>query len=85
MKEQEMRILKTGECGSLSGKSTLTYQIGCDNDNNVYLALTDNSGKGVFFSSRYTVKEDLILPRTPGRFSSFPSSFFGAYLYILSH
>ena len=28
MNEQEMRILKTGECPSLSGKSTLTYQIG---------------------------------------------------------
>jgi hypothetical protein len=46
--EQKMRILKTGECPSLSGKSTLTYQIACNNDNEVYIALTGNSGKGIF-------------------------------------
>jgi hypothetical protein len=48
MNEQEMRILKTGECPSLSGQSTLTYQIGCNNDNEVHVALTGNSGKGIF-------------------------------------
>ena len=48
MKKQEMRILKTGECSSLSGKSTLTYQIACNNDNEVHVALTGNSGKGIF-------------------------------------
>ncbi len=48
MKEQEMRILKTGECPSLSGKSKLTYQVGCNNDNEVHVALTGNSGKGIF-------------------------------------
>ena len=46
--EQEMRILKTGECPSLSGKSTLNYQIGCDNDKSLYVRLTDNTGAGIF-------------------------------------
>ena len=45
---KKMRILKTGECPSLSGKSKLTYQIACNNDNEVYVALTGNSGKGIF-------------------------------------
>ena len=45
---KKMRILKTGECPSLSGKSTLIYQIACNNDNEVYVALTGNSGKGIF-------------------------------------
>ena len=46
--KEEIRILKTGECESLSGKSTLTYQISCNNDNEVFLALTGNSGAGIF-------------------------------------
>ena len=28
-----MKVLKTATCKTLSGKSTLTYQIGCDPDN----------------------------------------------------
>ena len=46
--KQEIRISKTGECPSLSGKSTLTYQIGSNHDSEVYIALTGNSGKGIF-------------------------------------
>ena len=48
MKKQEMRILKTGECPSLSGQSTLTYRIGSNNDNEVYMSLKGNTGKGIF-------------------------------------
>jgi hypothetical protein len=57
MKEQEMRILKTGECSSLSGRSTLTYQIACNNDNEVYIALTGNSGKGIFNKDWFELEE----------------------------
>ena len=57
MKEQEMRILKTGECPSLSGKSTLTYQIGCNGDKEVYIALTGNSGKGIFNKDWFALDE----------------------------
>ena len=48
MKKQEMRILKTGECPSLSGNSTLSYNIGSNNDNEVYMSLNGNTGKGIF-------------------------------------
>jgi len=48
MSKQEMRTLKEGSCQSLSGRSTLTYMIGCTADNELYLCLTDNTGKGIF-------------------------------------
>ena len=48
MSKQEMRTLKTGSCPSFSGRSTLTYKIGCTNDREVYLCLVDNSGSGIF-------------------------------------
>ena len=57
MNEKEMRILKTGTCKSLSGKSTLTYQIGCNNDNEVHVALTGNSGGGHFSSDWVSLEE----------------------------
>lgn len=44
----EMRILKTENCPSLSGLSTLTYNIGCKDDKEVYLCLADNTGQGIF-------------------------------------
>jgi hypothetical protein len=55
--EQEMRILKTGECPSLSGKSTLSYQIACNNDNEVHVALTGNSGGGHLNSDWVSLEE----------------------------
>ena len=55
--EQEMRILKTGECSSLSGKSTLTYQIACNSDNEVHVALTGNSGGGHLNSDWVSLEE----------------------------
>ena len=55
--EQEMRILKTGECPSLSGKSTLTYQIGLEGDKKVFLSLTRNSGSGIFNKDWFDIEE----------------------------
>jgi len=55
--EQEVRILKTGECPSLSGKSTLAYQISSNNDNEVYIALTGNSGAGIFNKDWFALEE----------------------------
>ena len=57
MEEQKIRILKTGECPSLSGKSKLTYQIGSDTDNNVHVALTGNTGAGVFNKDWISLEE----------------------------
>ena len=52
----EIRILKTGECQSLSGKSTLTYQIGSDSDK-LYIALTGNTGAGIFNKDWFDIEE----------------------------
>ena len=43
-----MKILKTKECPSLSGLSTLSYKIGCNNDKEVCLSIVGNTGKGIF-------------------------------------
>jgi len=48
MNQKEIRILKTGECPSLSGRSTLAYRIGSDNFDDIYLSLTGNTGQGLF-------------------------------------
>jgi len=55
--EKKMRILKTGECQSLSGKSTLTYNIGANGENDIYVALTGNSGAGIFNKDWFALEE----------------------------
>ena len=45
---KEMKDLKTSECPSLSGLSTLSYKIGCNNDKEVCLSIVGNTGKGIF-------------------------------------
>ena len=55
--DQEIRILKTGECPSLSGKSTLTYQIGSNNDNEIFIKLAGNSGGGHFSPDWVTLEQ----------------------------
>lgn len=47
-----IRILKIGTCPSLSGKSTLTYHIGCTDDGQVMIRLFSNTGGG-FFSNEW--------------------------------
>lgn len=48
MNEKEMRVVKIATCPSLSGKSTLTYHIGCMDDRAIYLRLAENTGQGNF-------------------------------------
>jgi hypothetical protein len=60
--DTSMRVLKTAACKTLSGKSTLTYQIGCNSEAEIFLRITKNSGGG-FFSDEWvafaTVQEAL--------------------------
>ena len=42
------RILKRNTCPSLSGRSELTYHIGCDETHAIYLQLAGNTGTGKF-------------------------------------
>lgn len=45
---EEMRVLKIVTCPSLSGRSTLTYHIGCKGEGAIYLRLYENTGRGNF-------------------------------------
>ena len=51
-KEQEFRVLKSGTCPSLSGKSKLTYDIACGAENDLHVRVLKNSGGG-YFSAHY--------------------------------
>jgi hypothetical protein len=56
--DTSMRVLKTSSCKTLSGKSTLTYQLGCNSDAEIHLRITKNSGGG-FFSDEWVKHEDI--------------------------
>lgn len=46
--ETPIRVLKIAECPSVSGQSTLTYHVGADRSDELYLRLYGNSGGGQF-------------------------------------
>ena len=48
MTTETTRVLKTGSCPSLSGKSKLTYEIGAGPDSGICMRITRNSGAGMF-------------------------------------
>jgi hypothetical protein len=52
----DMRVLKTATCKSTSGKSTLTYQIGCTSDSSIHIRITKNSGAGFFNDEWVAIK-----------------------------
>ena len=47
-----IRVLKIASCPSLSGKSTLTYELGCTSDSEIQIRIKANSGGG-FFSQEW--------------------------------
>ena len=48
MTTDNVRILKTGTCPSLSGKSKLTYEIGAGSASEICVRVTKNTGAGMF-------------------------------------
>ena len=50
--DSSVRILKAANCPSLSGKSTLTYHIGCNAESDILLRVVANTGGG-FFSKEW--------------------------------
>ena len=54
----DMKVLKTSSCKTLSGKSTLTYQLGCTSDSAIHLRISKYSGGG-FFSDEWVKYEDI--------------------------
>jgi hypothetical protein len=45
--DDTIKVLKTGTCSTLSAKSTLTYQIGTQDDE-IHVRITKNTGGGLF-------------------------------------
>jgi len=43
-----LRILKISTCPSLSGRSDLTYHIGCNTEGDIYFRVVANTGSGQF-------------------------------------
>lgn len=54
----EPRILKIANCSSLSGRTTLTYHVGCYDERNVCFRIWTTNGKGVF-SKEWTSAFDI--------------------------
>ena len=51
------KILKTATCKTLSGNSTLTYQIGSKADSSVYVHISKNTGGGYFSTEWVSLKD----------------------------
>ena len=54
-----IRILKMGSCPSLSGKSTLTYHIGCNEKSKILFRIANNTGGG-FFSKEWIALDTIL-------------------------
>lgn len=51
-----LKVLKIGNCSTLSGKGTLAYQISCDQTSEIFLRITANSGGGWFSADWVSLK-----------------------------
>jgi hypothetical protein len=70
---QVLRIIKITTCPTCSGKATLTYHVGCNDDKQVYIRIVANSGGG-FFSDEWIKLTDIqaVLDGAPFPVTSFP-------------
>lgn len=53
------KILKIGNCTTLSGKGNLGYQVGCNDQTEIFLRITSNSGGG-WFSADWIPLKDIL-------------------------
>jgi len=53
----DMKVLKTATCKTISAKSTLTYQVGSEDDE-LYIRITNNTGGG-FYSGEWVAMNDI--------------------------
>jgi len=67
----QVRILRSAQCKSLSGRSTLTYEVGATADGEIHLRVTSNSGSGCFGREWTPLRElQRELARAPGPVTS---------------
>lgn len=67
-----LRVLSVASCPSLSGRSNLIFQIGCDEERSIHMRVVENSGKGYFNKNWISFKaiNDLLLEDTPLTFNT---------------
>jgi len=69
--KKDFHNLVVNQCPSVSGKSTLTYHVGIDEDNRLYLRVADNSAGGLFSKEWIALAEiENILGKLVGPFTS---------------
>ena len=71
--------LRTDQCLSLSGRSMLTYELGCDSNERLHLRVTHNTGKGHHNPSwvDYDAVEPLLMAATTLSASALAKLFVG--------
>ncbi|MBX9917945.1 MAG: hypothetical protein K2Y07_12035 [Nitrosomonas sp.] len=57
--DSSIRILKVATCPSLSGKSKLTYHIGCNEKSKILFRIANNTGGG-FFSKEWIALDTIL-------------------------
>lgn len=67
---EPMRILKIGSCPSLSGRSELTYHVGCDKTKAIHFRVWANTAAGMFSTTWVTMAEVSKLLSKPEKFTS---------------
>ena len=55
-----IQTIKNGKCPSISGKSALTYQIGRNHENALFIRIIGNTGGG-YFGKDWAAVEDIII------------------------
>lgn len=67
-----VRVLSVASCPSLSGRSNLIFQVGCDEEKSIHLRVVENSGKGYFNKNwiSFEAVNDLLLESTPLTFNT---------------
>ena len=56
--EQSLKIIQTSKCQTISGKSTLTYNVGVDDEGHMHIRVFSNTGGG-FFSNEWIFIDDI--------------------------
>ncbi|MFI3222524.1 MAG: hypothetical protein QX191_05750 [Methylococcaceae bacterium] len=71
-KSSTIRTIKTGNCSSSSGKSKLTYLIGCGLESDIHFRIHSNTGNGFFNNDWMPLKTILeLLGKAGSTFTSF--------------
>ena len=70
--KSEIRLLKIRSCSSRTGKSTLTYYIGCNPEGELQFRIFANSGNG-FFNDEW-VSLNALLSKASEQFTSYALS-----------